>query len=190
MLPLGLLFTGAVVPALAFAFPVHSSARTVLATGIVWWALPFWGAAWLAWVDYSFYSRVDGEQLRVFTVRGRRMLELSRLDRIRSFSLWGQFGGAHALRLHTSDGQHAMVVASMALAGLNRRNLSREQKLRQALAAHAELADARARWWLGAGPRRPRLATARHFLAMLALYVLTVIAVLVALVAYFAVALH
>lgn len=189
MLSALLVLVGLAVPALAFAFPADSTARSVLATGIFWWTLPSIGLAWLAWVNYSLYTRVDGRVVRLFTLRGRRALDLDDLDRIRSLSMWGQFGGTHTLRLHTRDGNHAMVVASMPLAGLNRGNLSREQQLRAALAQHADLADARGRWWLGAGPRPSRWASARHLAAMLALYVVVIVVTLVALVSYLVVAL-
>ena len=189
MLSVVLLVVGLAVPAAAFAFPPHSSARHVLATGVFWWWLVFLGLAWVALVNYSVYSRVDGSQLRVLTLRGRRSIDLNQLERIRSFSMWGQFGGAHALRLYTRDGQHVMVIASMPLAAMNRSNVVREQNLRETLAAHADLADARGRWWLGAGPRPPRLASARHLLAMMALYAVAVVLLLVVLVAYLAVAL-
>lgn len=190
MLALGLALLGVAAPVLAFAFPVHSDARAVFATSIFWWALPCLGLAWLAGVNYSVYSRLDGPVLKVVTVGGRRALDLRRLDRIRSFSMWGQFGGAHTLRLRTTDGQHAIVVASMPLAVLNRNNLLREQRLRAALAQHGDVADPRARWWLRVGPRPPRLASARHAVAMLALYIFAIVVVLIALVAYLAVALH
>jgi hypothetical protein len=190
MLPIALLLVGMAVPAAAFAFPSHSGTRHVLATGIFWWWLLFLGLAWVALVNYSLYARVDGSVLRLFTIRGRRVLDLQKLVRIRSFSLWGQFGGAHALRLYTSDGQHAMVIASMPLAAMNRSNVVREQKLRETLSAHAELADERGRWWLGAGPRPPRMASARHILAMMALYAVAIVLLLVVLVAYLAAALY
>jgi len=190
MLPAALLLVGLVVPAAAFAFPPHSSGRHALATGIVWWWLLFVGLAWVAVVNYALYTRVDGSLLRVVTLRGRRTLDLQQLERIRSLSMWGQFGGAHALRLYTRDGQHVMVIASMPLAAMNRKNLVREQQLRETLAAHAQLADERGRWWLGAGPRPPRLASARHILAMMALYAVAVVLLLVVLVAYLAVALY
>ena len=190
MLPLGLLLAAVAVPAAAFAFPAHSTARTVLAMGIFYWTLLLSGLAWMAWVNYSLYTRIDGPILRTVGVGGRRALDLRRLQRMRSFSMWGQFGGAHTLRLHTDDGQQAMVVASMPLAGLNRKNLQRERDLRAALREHADVADERARWWLGAGPRPPRLASARHVMAMLLLYALGVVALLVVLVAYLAAALY
>ena len=190
MLPVALLLVGIAVPAAAFAFPPHSSTRHVLATGIFWWWLLFLGLAWVALVNYSLHSRVEGPLLRVFTLRGRRRIDLRQLERIRSFSMWGQFGGAHALRLYTHDGQHVMVIASMPLAAMNRSNFVREQKLREALAAHAELADERGRWWLGAGPHPPRLGSARHIVAMMALYAVAIVLLLVVLVAYLAAALY
>lgn len=189
MLPVVLSVVGAAAPAVAFVFPLHSSARTVLATSIFWWALPCFGLAWLAAVNYSFSSRIEGSLLTVATVGGRRVIDLRQLDRIRSFSMWGQFGGTHTLRLHARDGQHAMVVASMPLASFNRSNVLRQQRLRDALAEHGELADARGRWWLGLGPRPSRWAGARHVAAMLTVYVVAVVALLVALVGYLAVAL-
>jgi uncharacterized protein (TIGR03083 family) len=133
MLALGLLVLSLVPPALAFAVPAHSSARVVLATGIFWWTLPLAIAAWMARVNYSVYSRVDGTTLRLLTVGGRRTLDLQRLDRIRSLSMWGQYADAHLLRLHTADGEHATIVADMTLASLNRQNVERERKVRDAL---------------------------------------------------------
>ena len=189
MLPVALLLVGVAVPVVAFAFPPHSTGRHVLATGVFWWTLLFLGLAWVAAVNYSLYTRVDGSELRVLTMRGRRTFDLRQLERIRSLSMWGQFGSTHVLRLHMRDGQHAMVVASMPLAALNRGNFVREQQLREALAQHADLADPRGRWWLGAGPRPPRLASARHVTAMLALYAVAVVVLLVVLVAYLAAAL-
>jgi hypothetical protein len=151
MLPFALLVAAVAVPAAAFAFPAHSTGRVVLATGVFYWSLLLVGLAWMAQMNYSLYTRVDGSMLRV--------LDLRRLDRMRSFSMWGQFGGAHTLRLHTGDGQHA------------------------------DVADERGRWWLGIGPRPSRLVSARHLVAMLGLYFLGILALLVVLVGYLAAAL-
>lgn len=190
MLPLGLLLAALAVPAAAFACPPHSTGRTVLAMGVFYWTLLLIGLAWMALVNYSLSTRIDGPILRTTGVGGRRALDLRRLQRMRSFSMWGQFGGAHALRLHTDDGQRAMVLASMPLAGLNRKNLQREHDLRAALREHVDCADERARWWLGAGPRPSRLASARHLLAVVAVYAVAVVGLLVVLVAYLAAALY
>jgi hypothetical protein len=159
MLPFALLVAAVAVPAAAFAFPAHSTGRVVLATGVFYWSLLLVGLAWMARMNYSLYTHVDGSMLRVLTVGGRRLLDLRRLDRMRSFSMWGQFGSAHTLRLHTGDGQHA------------------------------DVADERGRWWLGIGPRPSRLVSARHLVAMLGLYFLGILALLVVLVGYLAAAL-
>jgi hypothetical protein len=106
------------VPSAAFACPPHSAARTVFAIGVFYWTPVVLLAAWMAKVQYALHARLDGSTLRVVTIRGRRTIDLTLLDRIRSFSMWGSYGGAHTLRLHTRDGQHAMVIAEMTLASL------------------------------------------------------------------------
>lgn len=146
--------------------------------------------AWMAKVNYAVMTRVEGATFRLLTVGGRRTIDLTTVDRIRSFSLWGSYGGAHTLRLHTQDGGHGMVIAEMTLASLNRKNLERERQVRAALVPYADLADSRAPWWLRVGPRPPRLAGARHILAMMALFVLGCVGLLVVLVAYLAAALY
>jgi hypothetical protein len=103
--------------------------------------------------------------------------------------MWGQAGASHTLRLHTADGQHAMVMASMPLATLNRKNAQRELDLRHALAAHADKADERGRYWLGVGPRPSRLRAARHVVAMMLLYALGCIVLVFAVAGYLTAAL-
>lgn len=184
MLPLGLVVVALAVPGAAFAFPAHSAARTVLAIGVFYWTPVALLAAWMAGVRYALYTRVDGTLLHLLTIGGRRTIDVTALDRIRSFSLWGSFGGAHTLRLHTRDGEHAMVIADMTLASLNRKNFVREGRVRAALRPYADLADPRARWWLGAGPRPPRFASALHLVAKVLLFWLCCITLLVVLVVY------
>src|SRR3954452_6571603 len=190
MFALGLLVLSLVPPALAFAFPAHSSARPVLATSIFWWTLLVGLAAWMARINYSGYTRADKQTLHLFTVRGRRTLDLGRLDQIRSLSLWGRSSTAHLLRLHTTDGQHATVVADMTVSSFNRKVLAREQKVRNALRPHANLADARAKYWLEAGPRPPRAESRGHFVRMLGLFLLGIFGLFLVLVVYLAFALH
>lgn len=190
MLPFGLLAAALAVPAAAFAFPPHSSARTVLAIGVFYWTPLVLLAAWMAKVQYALHTRVDGTSLHLLTIAGRRTIDVTSLDRIRSFSMWGSYGGTHTLRLHTRDGRHAMVIADMTLASLNRKNFAREGQVRAVLQPYADLADPRARWWLGVGPRPPRLSSALHIVAKMLLFWLCCIALLVALVAYISVALY
>lgn len=189
MLALVLLLVGVALPASAFAFPPHSGAREAFGTGVFWWTLVWVMLAWVAAMNYSFSTRVNGTTLRAFTIRGWQNLELQRLNRIRSLSLWGQFGSTHTLRLHTDDGRHVTVVANTPFTARYRSNMRRAAEVREALLPYAGLADARGRWWLGAGPRPSRTASARHLLAMLALYMVGVIALLVVMVAYLAAAL-
>jgi hypothetical protein len=190
MLPFGLVVAALAAPAAALAFPPHSTPRTVLAITVFFWTPLVLVAAWMAKVNYALHTRVDGTSLQLLTIGARRTIDVTSLDRIRSFSLWGSYAGTHTLRLHTRDGRHALVIADMTLASLNRKNFAREGHVREALRHYAELADPRARWWLGAGPRPPRLASARHVVAMMLLFGLSCIGLLVALVAYITVALY
>lgn len=189
MVPLALVVALA-MPAAAFACPPHSTARTVLAIGVFYWTPLVLMAAWMAAVNYALRTRVAGSSVQLLTLRGRMTVDLASLDRVRSFSMWGSYGDTHTLRLHTRDGRHAMVIADMTLASLNRRNLAREGQVRAALRPYAELADARARWWLGAGPRPPRLSSALHVAGRMLLFGLGCIALLVVLVAYVSAALY
>jgi hypothetical protein len=183
-----LLLVGVAPPALAFAAPMHSSARVALAWSAFYWTLPVVGIAWLTWTNYAFTATVDGDVLRVLTLRGRRALDLRRLTKMRSLSMWGQFGAAHAFRLHGDGGEHALVLMASQLTALNRRNLDRARLLRAALAPYADCADARGRSWLGAGPPPSRIATARHVATMMLLYVVVAVALLLGLAAFIATA--
>jgi hypothetical protein len=60
--------------------------------------------------------------------------------------------------------------------------------LRDAFAAHADVADARGQAWLGARPPLSHIATARHVLAMMAVYLVTVVFVLIAIAGFITVA--
>jgi len=177
------------VPAAAFVLPAHSGGRSFLAHAVMWWTLLLLFAAWLAYLDLAFSTDIDGTQLRVRTLSGRRTIDLHRLTHMSSFSMWGRFGASHMLRLHTEDGRGAMVMASMPLVGLNRNNALREVTLRRTLAAYADKADDRARYWLGVGPRPPRLRTARHVLAMMLLYALGCVVLVFAVAGYLTAAL-
>ena len=190
MLPLGLVLAALAVPAAAFACPPHSAVRTVLAIGVFYWTPIVLMTAWMARVNYALHTRVDGTALKLLTLRGRMTVDLTTLDRVRSFSMWGSYGGTHTLRLHSRDGRHVMVIADMTLASLNRKNFAREGQVRVALRPYADLADPRARWWLGAGPRPPRLSSALRVVGRMLLFWLCCIALLVALVAYISVALY
>jgi hypothetical protein len=176
------------LPALCFAFAPHSTGRVVLAWSAFYWTPLALGLAWLAWTNYAFTSALDGDTLSVFTLRGRIRIDLQRIESMRSLSLWGQYGAAHAFRLRTYDGQRATVLVASRLTSLNRRNVARAQQLRDALAVHADVADARGRSWLGAGPAPSRLVAARHVLAMMALYFVVVLASLLALAGFITVA--
>lgn len=190
MVPFALVVAALAVPAAAFACPPHSAGRTVLAIGVFYWTPLVLLAAWMAEVNYALHTDVDGALLRLRTIRGRVTIDVAQLDRIRSFSMWGSYGSTHTLRLHTRDGRRAMVIADMTLASLNRKNFAREGRVREVLRPCAELADARARWWLGAGPRPPRLAGALHVVARMLLFWLGCIALLVVLVVYITAALY
>jgi hypothetical protein len=190
MLPFGLVLAALAVPGVALVFPPHSTARTVLAIAVFFWTPLVLVSAWMAKVNYALHTRVDGQVLRLRTVGGRRTIDVTSLDRIRSFSLWGSYGGAHALRLHTRDGRHAMVIGDMTFASLNPSNFAREGHVRAALRPYADLADPRGRWWLGVGPRPLRLASARHIAAMMIAFGLCCVGLLIVFVAYITVALY
>ena len=190
MLPVGLVLAALAVPAAAFACPPHSTVRTVVAIGVFYWTPLALVAAWMAKVNYALHTRVDENSLQILTLRGRMTIDLPSLDLIRSFSMWGSYGGTHTLRLHSRDGMHAMVIADMTLASLNRQNFAREGQVRAALRPYADLADPRARWWLGVGPRPPRLSSALHVVGRVLLFWLCCIALLVALVVYITAALY
>ena len=189
MLPVALVLAALAVPAAALACPPHSTVRTVLAIGVFYWTPLALVAAWMAKVNYALHTRVDATSLQLLTLRGRMTIDLPALDRVRSFSMWGAYGGTHTLRLHSRDGTHAMVVADMTLASLNRKNFAREGHVRAALRPYADLADARARLWWGVGPRPPRLSSALHVVGRMLLFWLCCIALLVAFVAYITAAL-
>lgn len=190
MLPFGLIVAALAVPAAAFACAPHSTARTVFAIGVFYWTPLLLMSAWMAKVNYALHTRVEGSSLQLLTIGGRRTIDVTMLDRIRSLSMWGSYGGTHTLRLHTRDGKHAMVIADMTLASLNRKNFAREGQVRALLRPYAELADPRARWWLGAGPRPPRLASARHVVAMGLMFAVCCVVLLVVFVAYISLALY
>lgn len=188
---LALLVVAAVAPMpFAFVAPIHSTARTALAWSIFYWSVPMLASAWLAWTNYAFSVQVDGPQLRIFTLRGWRAIDLRRLTRMHSFSLWGQFGAAHGFRLHTDDGQHAMVVVASQLTALNRRNVERARAVRAALVPYAAAADERGRAWLGAGPPPSHLAAARHVIAMMFVYFVCIVVALLVVAGFIALALH
>ena len=172
------------VPALCFAFPAHSTGRVALAWSAFYWTPLALGLAWLTWISYALTSSVDGDQLVAVTVRGRVRMDLDRIESMRSLSLWGQYGPAHAFRLRTYDGQHATVLVASNVTSLNRRNVARAQQLRDALALHADAADQRGRAWLGAGPAPSHSAAARHVLAMMAIYFVVVLGSLLAVAAF------
>ena len=184
MAVLVLLLAAIAPPAFAFAAPEHSTARAVLAWSAFYWLPVVIGVTWLVATNYAMSITVEGENLRLRTLRGRRVLDLRRLDRMRSLSLWGQYGPSHAFRLHTDDGEHAIVFLAGQLTSLNRRNVERAHRVRDALAPYADLADPRGRYWLGVGPRPSRVATAQHVIVKMLTYLVIALIAVVAIAAF------